>query len=352
METIVLWAGIGVDEQFQAVHARVAALEEELGIANANPQMPFHISLKMSFPIETDRMDEVVRCLEDYYRTLPSFPIPVKGVEYHETIAWIRMAENETLNRIHDELDKMLFERFGVELHEFDRDFIFHTTLFMDDDTEKVRKGYEAMLGEAIPAVLQPEFFMIGASEAGVLGTYRIIREVAPQGSVNQNLTQRQPKVDAASVRLTPMTSEMYHEYYKEYENDPDLYRDPSKFVPYEYSEEKVERYLQRLRDLKRISLAIMVVDEIAGEIVLKNIEPHQQATMGLTLKNAAYKDRGIGMQAERLAVQYVFEELDIPVLYADTIRTNTRSQHVLEKVGFRFLREDEDFKYYEIRRE
>ena len=33
----------------------------------------------------------------------------------------------------------------------------------------------------------------------------------------------------------------------------------------------------------------------------------------------------------------------------ADTIRKNTRSQHVLEKVGFRFVGEDETFKYYRI---
>ena len=59
-----------------------------------------------------------------------------------------------------------------------------------------------------------------------------------------------------------------------------------------------------------------------------------------------------INFQGEQIAIWMVAEELDIPVLYADTIRTNTRSQHVLEKVGFTFVREDGDFKYYEIRRD
>ena len=88
-------------------------------------------------------------------------------------------------------------------------------------------------------------------------------------------------------------------------------------------------------RDLKRIPLAIMRGDEIVGEVLIKDIEPRDRATLGIVLKNARYKDQGIGTQAERLAVRYVFRELDIPTLYADTIRTNTRSQHVLEKVGF-----------------
>lgn len=94
-----------------------------------------------------------------------------------------------------------------------------------------------------------------------------------------------------------------------------------------------------------------MCGDEIVGEIIIKNIEPHQCATMSIVLKNAKYKDHGIGTQAERLAVRYVFDDLDIPTLYADTIQTNGRSQHVLEKEGFTLIREDRDFKYYRIDR-
>ncbi len=35
--------------------------------------------------------------------------------------------------------------------------------------------------------------------------------------------------------------------------------------------------------------------------------------------------------------------------IFADTIRTNARSQHVLEKIGFTLVREDENYKYYRI---
>ncbi len=72
---------------------------------------------------------------------------------------------------------------------------------------------------------------------------------------------------------------------------------------------------------------------------------------MSIVLKNSKYKDRGIGTQAEQLAVQYVFGKLDIRTLYADTIKTNVRSQHVLEKTGFVLVREDHEFKYYRIDR-
>ena len=153
-------------------------------------------------------------------------------------------------------------------------------------------------------------------------------------------------------VRLTAMTPEMYHRYFREYENDPDLYLDKDKYTAYTYSKEKVDQYIQRQVDLKWIPLAIMTGDEIVGEIIIKNIEEHKCATMGLSLKNARYKDQGIGTQAEKLAIQYVFRDLDIPTLYADSIQTNTRSQHVLEKVGFTLTHEDKDFKYYRIDRD
>ena len=44
-----------------------------------------------------------------------------------------------------------------------------------------------------------------------------------------------------------------------------------------------------------------------------------------------------------------IFSGIIMAAVNADTIRKNTRSQHVLEKVGFRFVGEDEAFKYYRI---
>ena len=113
-----------------------------------------------------------------------------------------------------------------------------------------------------------------------------------------------------------------------------------------------VDQYIQRQRDQNRKCFAVMVGTEMAGEVILKNIEPGKCATLGICMKNDQYKNRGFGTQAERLAIDYVFRELDIPVLYADSLLTNTRSQHVLEKVGFRLLRVEGDFKYYRIERE
>ena len=74
-------------------------------------------------------------------------------------------------------------------------------------------------------------------------------------------------------IRLAPMTDEMYHCYFKEYENDPDLFLKGQPYISYTFSEEKVDQYIQRQKERKRIPLAILWGDEIVGEIILKNIE-------------------------------------------------------------------------------
>ena len=178
-----IWTGIDVDEQLAGIRGRVRQLETEQGIVHSNLTLPFHISLKISFPLEGGAAQAAMDALEAYYRTLKPFPIPVAGIEYHSVITWIRMKENETLNRIHDELDGMLAERFGVGLHEYDRDYLFHTTLCMDDDAARVRRFYEALKEEPLPAVLQAESFLIGCSESGALGTYRVVRRI---GRINK----------------------------------------------------------------------------------------------------------------------------------------------------------------------
>lgn len=69
-------------------------------------------------------------------------------------------------------------------------------------------------------------------------------------------------------------------------------------------------------------------------------------------MQNDSVKGKGYGTQAERMAVKYAFDELGIVAVNADTVQKNTRSQHILEKVGFRLTGEDEMFKYYRIERQ
>ena len=62
------------------------------------------------------------------------------------------------------------------------------------------------------------------------------------------------------TISIQPMTTDMFYSYFKEYENDSDVFFEGQEYVPYEYSDEKVAKYIQRQNDLDRVILAIMCV--------------------------------------------------------------------------------------------
>lgn len=145
-------------------------------------------------------------------------------------------------------------------------------------------------------------------------------------------------------ITLCPMTREMCHEFYKSFQNDPAI----GHYYEYVYTPEVTDHYFDTNSVSNRKLFAIMVGDRIVGECKLKNIDlQKRECSMGIHLQNDAVKGKGYGTQAERLILQYAFEELGMVAVSADAALKNTRSQHVLEKVGFRYTHEDDTFKYY-----
>lgn len=151
-------------------------------------------------------------------------------------------------------------------------------------------------------------------------------------------------------VTLEIMTRELCHKLYRGFQNDPDIYQDMTKFTPFVYREAWVDAYFDRQAAKQRIYIAILLDGEPIGEVLLKQIDREgSSCVLGIHLQNDTVKGKGYGTCAETLAVEYAFDRLGLTTVYADTVRKNTRSQHVLEKVGFRFSHEDALFRYYEI---
>ena len=97
-----------------------------------------------------------------------------------------------------------------------------------------------------------------------------------------------------------------------------------------------------------RVYLAVMLDDEPIGEVILKNIDREQKhCTMGISLRSEEFKNQGYGTAAEILTLQYAFNQMDMETVFADAILKNTRSKHVLEKVGFSETHRDASFAYY-----
>lgn len=155
------------------------------------------------------------------------------------------------------------------------------------------------------------------------------------------------------TVYLKTMTRELCHALYRHWTNDASIYMDMDLFRPYVYEEAAVNRYFDaKGSDTSRRLFAIMLWDRVIGELQLKRIDyDKKECTLSIHMQNDAVKGKGYGTQAECLAVKFAFDELEMTAVNADTIIKNTRSQYVLEKVGFRQIGEDEAFRYYRITR-
>lgn len=155
------------------------------------------------------------------------------------------------------------------------------------------------------------------------------------------------------NICLSLMTKALCRRFFENFTNDPMMFPDPGKFKPFRYSTEYADAHWQRQYDLRRIHLAVMLADEPIGEIVLKNIDYGRSCcTMGIHLQNDSFKNKGYGTEAEIQALEYAFYNMGMQMVYADALLINTRSQHVLEKVGFCETHRDETFVYYICKKE
>lgn len=153
-------------------------------------------------------------------------------------------------------------------------------------------------------------------------------------------------------ISLCIMTRELCHQLYKGWENDPSIYTDMKLFTTYQYDENAVNKYFDTKQNPSRVLFAIMKGDKPIGELHLKQINlANKECTLSIHLQNDTVKGKGYGTRAEQLALQYAFDVLGMVTVNADTIAKNTRSQHVLENVGFKFIRQANGFKYYRYER-
>ena len=185
-----IWVGADVDSQLGDIKELTEKTEKALGIDSSVLTLPLHISLKISFCVDDRTVDEVTDTLSEFYETIPPFQVRVKKIERRGKLVWIGMKKSVKLDSIHERLDKLLNEKYGVEPHDFDRRYLFHTTLFMCEDKEQSGAAFEAVKKAPLPKKLGIDRLVIGTSPDGTVGTYKVIKTVCLKEKGSRNLGQ------------------------------------------------------------------------------------------------------------------------------------------------------------------
>ena len=85
---------------------------------------------------------------------------------------------------------------------------------------------------------------------------------------------------------------------------------------------------------------------------MLKHIdEEKKECELSIHLQSDTVKGKGYGTQASQLAIGYALGRLGMERILADAAAKNTRSRHVLEKLGFEYMGEENGFRQYRLER-
>lgn len=172
-----IWIGCKLPEKFeQEIRSFCLARNQQVGLDTAAFSLPQHISLKISF--ETSREEEILEDLTQFASAQAPFSVRINGIEQMGNILWMTVEENINLQKLHKALDTRLKSRFEVPQHEFDICFQFHSTLFIDSDREKIAQMKALLTDYPFPQLLMVDALILGVSETGRPGTYRVVRKI------------------------------------------------------------------------------------------------------------------------------------------------------------------------------
>ena len=158
------------------------------------------------------------------------------------------------------------------------------------------------------------------------------------------------------NIELQPMTRERMHEMYRGFTLDPDIFMDMELYEAnkdMEYNPQKVDALFDmRNAEEGSIAFAVMLDNAVIGEVGLRHADPDtKECELTVHLQNDSVKNKGYGTQAEILAISYAFDQLGMERIFAESLVKNTRSQHILEKLGFEYAGEEDGFKQYYLKR-
>ena len=168
-----LWIGLRLNEDYgNNVKQLCKDLNKNILVDEKAFHLPAHISLKISFEVEENKKEIIIDSILSIVRKYLPLKVKSTHIGVNNNIIWTLFEENKVLYTIHEELDEKLIT-YGINRHEFDRNFIFHSTLFMDDNVDRIDKMYKLIKDYDVEEESLIDTIIIGKSEDNV--NYEVI---------------------------------------------------------------------------------------------------------------------------------------------------------------------------------
>lgn len=165
-----IWVGCDINPKFSEFREKVKEFNADLNLSEKALKLPQHISLKISFEMDEALAKHCIKDIIELLKTVKPFTAKIEKLEMldNETsddgIIWLRVEENEEFKALHKELDEIAIS-YAVKPHALDKQFIYHTTVIMDNDREKLATMFEKVKTLPYPEELKINTFVVGHSD-------------------------------------------------------------------------------------------------------------------------------------------------------------------------------------------
>lgn len=171
-----IWTAIDLDSQLTSLRGQAKAATDASAAPNHALTLPLHVSLRISFFIHDAQAPSCMDAIERILRSTAAFPMAAQQIELQgDTVVWLGITPSDALTRLHETLIRHMQEAFGVPPHPFDLNFRYHASLFIGGNASA---AFSRVKDAPIPSSLTAGHFVIGTSETGRPGTYRVVREI------------------------------------------------------------------------------------------------------------------------------------------------------------------------------
>ena len=125
-------------------------------------RFPLHISLKKSWECEdfAKIQEDIVACLQQKGEFLVRYESPI----LRRNMIWLPLDASGRLQEIHEDLDRLLAEKYEIPQDPYDRIYEPHISLFTKGQAEKMSQLYELLKEEIRPGTVKIQRFVVGGS--------------------------------------------------------------------------------------------------------------------------------------------------------------------------------------------
>lgn len=173
-----IWVALDLSSALSSLRSRAMLENRTIGLSEVAFSLPQHISLKISFSVDDGVSDQVIGAISEALKDIAPFSVALQGLERLSGLLWVRAREDMTLRTLHERLDTLLSEQFGIEQHPFDSAFAFHSTLFQDENEAGLDRMMTRLSDALLPACVTPDGFLIGISPSGKAGSFSVVSKI------------------------------------------------------------------------------------------------------------------------------------------------------------------------------